>query len=101
MAEFPENTALPAAAESELFACETQRFKRAMWLVLALCLPVLACVFWYGDAPRPFVDRMNSMIAPVILVAFVILGSAMWRFRQRCGSWPRGVSQRPTSQQSS
>ncbi len=32
-----------------------------MWAVLTLGLSVLAVIFFYGDAPRPLIDRMKPV----------------------------------------
>lgn len=73
---------------------EVRRFKRAMWIVLTLCLSVFAVIFLYGDAPRPLFDRMNPVLGCVIISAFVIFLHAMWRFRRNCGHWPRRLTTR-------
>jgi len=73
---------------------EVRRFKRAMWTVLTMGLSVLAVIFFYGDAPRPLIDRMNPILACVVTFAFVIFLHAMWRFRKKCGDWPRRLNTR-------
>lgn len=73
---------------------EVRRFKRAMWTVLFLGLSVLAVIFCYGDAPRPLIDRMNPILACVVAVALGVFLHAMWRFRKRCGTWPRRLTTR-------
>ena len=73
---------------------EVRRFKRAMWTVLTLGLSVLAVVFFYGDAPRPWIDRVNPVLACVVAFAFAIFLHAMWRYRRNCGDWPRRLTTR-------
>ena len=73
---------------------EVRRFKRAMWTVLTLSLSVLAVIFFYGDAPRPLIDRINPFLACVVTFAFVIFLHAMRRFRRNCGDWPRRLTTR-------
>lgn len=73
---------------------EVRRFKRAMWTVLILGLSVLAVIFFYGDAPRPLINRMNPFLACIVTFAFVIFLHAMWRFRRTCGDWPRRLNTR-------
>jgi hypothetical protein len=60
-----------------------------MWVVLVLCLSVLAVVFVYGDAPRPMIDRMNPILATLVAFAAGILIHAIWRFRTHTGEWPK------------
>lgn len=80
--------------KSAIIPDEVRRFKRAMWTVLTLSLSVLAFIAFYGDAPRPLIDRMNPILGCVVAFAFVVLLHAMWRFRKRCGTWPGHLTTR-------
>ncbi len=51
-----------SARKPDMIPNEVRRFKRAMWAVLTLGLSVLAVIFFYGDAPRPLIDRMNPFL---------------------------------------
>ncbi len=83
-----------SARKPDMIPNEVRRFKRAMWAVLTLGLSVLAVIFFYGDAPRPLIDRMNPFLACAVTLAFIIFLHAMWRFRRKCGDWPRRLTTR-------
>jgi uncharacterized membrane protein YccC len=80
--------------KSAISPYEVRRFKRAMWTVLFLGLSVLAAIFYYGDAPRPLIDRMNPILGCVVAFAFGVFLHAMWRFRKHCGTWPGRLTTR-------
>jgi hypothetical protein len=82
-ADFKQSAKPPAPTPGEL-----RRFRMAMCVVLVLCFSVFASIFVYGDSPRATIDRMNPILATLVVVAFAVLAHAMWRFRTRCGEWP-------------
>jgi FtsH-binding integral membrane protein len=71
-----------------VIAAELRRFRRATWIVLALSLSAVAITLTLGNAPRPIVDRLNVVLALMVIATFVVLGVALGRFRKKCGAWP-------------
>ena len=78
-------------------AHELKRFRIACWIVVASGLFVVVMAFAFGDAPRPFIDRMNLFLARICGAAFCILAYSFWRFRHKAKRWPQQTNRRRTS----
>jgi len=66
---------------------ELKRFKIASWVVFALSGLVFAMIMTFGNAPRSFVDRMNLILGPIVIVDLSICAYSLWRFRKACVAW--------------
>jgi membrane protein implicated in regulation of membrane protease activity len=57
----------------------------AAWFVLPPPVPAFFLIFWYGDAPRPFVEWLTTFIlVPMVTALFAILSYALLRFGRAC-----------------
>jgi hypothetical protein len=46
---------------------------------------VFGLIFRFGDASRPFVDRLNMLVlGPLVILALGIMSLALLRFRNAC-----------------
>jgi hypothetical protein len=63
---------------------ELKRLKRVGRLVIVVCIFVLAMAITFGNQPRAFVDRMNLVLAPLVVGSLILCGHALWRFRRAC-----------------
>jgi hypothetical protein len=75
--------AQPPAKPRKIDPFELRRFRLSMFVVLNLCGVVLTMIFLFGDMPRWRVDRMNVALGLTVVIAWVILVRAMWRFHAR------------------
>lgn len=53
-------------------------------ICIAVCVFVVGMSIMFGNMPRSFVDRMNLLLAPLVLGSMVLGGYSLWRFRRAC-----------------
>lgn len=61
---------------------ELRRLRIVGGVVLAVCLFVIGMAIAFGNAPRPFVGRMNHVLAPLVVACLALCAHALWQFRR-------------------
>jgi hypothetical protein len=70
-----------------------KRLKVVMGISMIVGVFVVAMAVTFGNQPRAFVDRMNLLLAPLVVGSLVMCGHTLWRFRRACAA-ERDVSGR-------
>jgi 4-amino-4-deoxy-L-arabinose transferase-like glycosyltransferase len=63
---------------------ELKRLRFAGGIIIVVCVFVLVMAITFGNQPRAFVDRMNLLLAPLVLGSLILCGHTLWQFHRAC-----------------